>query len=122
MPAVPIGTPVHILCDQGLGSRELWKQIVELGWHPVLRYLPHITFRPTGGDRLPARALSGSPDTLWVGTGTTFGRDPLSGTLVVLHAQGHRKPWLLLTDTLPARTDAALYACWPATTSGPASG
>ena len=42
-PAVPEGTPVHVLCDQGLGSRELWRQIVALGWHPVLRYPPHIT-------------------------------------------------------------------------------
>lgn len=48
-PAVPPGTPVHVLCDQGLGSRKLWARIVELGWHPVLRYPPHITFRPPGG-------------------------------------------------------------------------
>ena len=44
-PAVPAGTRVHVLCDQGLGSRDLWRQIVDLGWHPVLRYSPHITFR-----------------------------------------------------------------------------
>ena len=49
-PAVPPGTPVHVLCDQGLGSRKLWRQIVD--WHPVLRYPPHIT---TGGERVPAR-------------------------------------------------------------------
>ena len=47
-PAVPAGTRVHVLCDQGLGSRDLWRQIVDLGWHPVLRHPPHITFRPTG--------------------------------------------------------------------------
>ncbi|MCY4519203.1 MAG: hypothetical protein OXC13_00315 [Caldilineaceae bacterium] len=23
--------PVHVLCDQGLGSRDLWRQIVDLG-------------------------------------------------------------------------------------------
>ena len=58
-PAVPAGTPVHVLCDQGLGRRELWRQIGDLGWHPVLRYPLHITFRPTGGARVPARARSG---------------------------------------------------------------
>ena len=110
-PAVPPGTPVHVLCDQGLGSRKLWRQIVDLGWHPVLRYPPHITFRPTGGERVPARQLGGGPGTLWVGAGTAFGRDPLPGTLVVLQAQGHREPWLLLTDTPPERTDVDLYAC-----------
>ncbi len=110
-PAVPPGTPVHVLCDQGLGSCKLWQQIVDLGWHPVLRYPLHITFRPTGGDRVPARTLGGGPGTLWLGKGTAFGRDPLPGTLVVLQAQGHREPWLLLTDTVPDWTDAALYAC-----------
>ena len=48
-PAVPAGTRVHVLCDQGLGSRDLWSQITALGCHPVLRHPPHITFRPTGG-------------------------------------------------------------------------
>ena len=84
---------------------------MDLGWHPVLRYPLHITFRPTGGDRVPARDLGGGPGTLWVGTGTAFGRDPLPGTLVVLHGRDHKEPWLLLTDTPPAQTDADLYAC-----------
>ncbi|MCY4520756.1 MAG: transposase, partial [Caldilineaceae bacterium] len=110
-PAVPAGTPVHVLCDQGLGSRELWRQIVDLDWHPVLRYPLHITFRPTGGARVPARDLGGGPGTLWVGTGTAFGRDPMPGTLVVRHGRDHKEPWLLLTDTPPAQTDATLYAC-----------
>ncbi len=85
-PAVPVGTPVHVL-----GSRE----------------------------------LGGGPGTHWLGTGTAFGRDPMPGTLVVLHAQGHKEPWLLLTDTLPKHTDAALYACrlwarvWLTPTPGP---
>ena len=79
-PAVPEGTRVHVLCDQGLGSRDLWQQIVALGWHPVLRYPSHITFRPTGGDRMPARSLGGGPGTLWVGAGAAFGAKPLPGT------------------------------------------
>ncbi len=41
---------MHVLCDQGLGSRELWRQITDLG---------------------------GGPGTLRVGTGTAFGRDPM---------------------------------------------
>ncbi len=84
---------------------------MDLGWHPVLRYPPHITFRPTGGARVPARALGGGPGTLWLGAGAAFGAQPLSGTLIVLHAQGHEDPWLLLTDTPPDRTDVDLYAC-----------
>ena len=110
-PAVPEGTPVHVLCDQGLGSRDLWRQIVDLEWHPVLRYPPHITFHPTGGERVPARSLSGGPGTLWLGAGAAFGEQPLPGTLILMHAQGHEDPWLLLTDTPPDRTDVDLHAC-----------
>ena len=48
-PAVPATLPVHVLCDQGLGSRRLWAQIVALGCppgrHPCLRYPPHVTFQ-----------------------------------------------------------------------------
>ena len=49
-PAVPATVPVHVLCDQGLGSRDLWAQIVALGWHPCLRYPPRVTFQPRGPD------------------------------------------------------------------------
>ena len=110
-PAVPDGTPVHVLCDRGLDSRDLWRPIVELGWHPVLRYQPHITFRSTGGERVPVRSLGGGPGTLWVGAGEAFAREPLPATLVVLHAPKQQDPWVLLTDTPPTETDADLYAC-----------
>ena len=63
-PAVPAGMPVHVLCDRGLDSRDLWVRIRELDWHPVLRYAAHINFRPTGGDRVSVRALGGGPGTL----------------------------------------------------------
>ena len=110
-PAVPDGTPVYVLCDRGLDSRDLWRPIVELGWHPVLRYSPHITFRPPGGARVPVRTLGGGPGTFWVGAGEAFARKPLPATRVVLHAPQQKDPWVLLTDTPPAETDADLYAC-----------
>ena len=61
-PAVPATVPVPGLCDQGLGSRDLWAQIVALGYplggHPCLRYQPHVTFRPEGQtQRVPVRSL-----------------------------------------------------------------
>ena len=83
-----------------LVSPDLWRQITALGWQPVLRDLPHITFRPTGGVRVPARSLGGGPGTLWVGANAAF-------------ARGHEEPWLLLTNTPPAETDVDLYACRP---------
>ena len=64
-PAVPATVPVHVLCDQGLCSRELWAQIVALGplgGHPCLRYPPRVTFQPEGQDRrVPVRSLIAGP-------------------------------------------------------------
>ena len=92
-PAVPAPVPVHVLCDQGLGSRDLWAQIVALGWHPCLRYPPHVTFQPEGQtQRVPVRSLIPGPGGLWVGTGRAFRDQPLEGTLMVLHAYGQAQP------------------------------
>ena len=111
-PAVPATVPVHVLCDQGLGSRDLWAQILALGWHPCLRYQPHVTFQPAGQTaRVPVRSLITGPGDLWVGTGRAFRDQPLESTLIVLHAYGQEQPWVLLTDTPVAETDPALYAC-----------
>ena len=84
-PAVPTTVPVHVLCDQGLGSRDLWAQIVDLGCplgrHPCLRYPPHVTFQPEGQtSRVPVRSLITGPGDLWVGTGRAFRDPPLDST------------------------------------------
>ena len=111
-PAVPATVPVHVLCDQGLGSRDLWAQIVALGWHPCLRYQPHITFQPDGQtQRVPVRSLITGPGDLWVGAGRAFREEPLDSTLIVLHAYGQAQPWVLLTNTPVAQTEPTLYAC-----------
>ncbi len=111
-PAVPATVPVHGLCDQGLGSRDLWAQILALGWHPCLRYPPHVTFQPEGQTaRVPVRSLITGPGDLWVGAGRAFRDPPLESTLIVLHAYGQKQPWVLLTDTPVAETEPTLYAC-----------
>ena len=115
-PAVPATVPVHVLCDQGLGSRDLWAQIVAFGYplggHPCLRYPPHVTFQPEGQtSRVPVRSLITGPGGLWVGTGQAFRTKPLDATLIVLHAYGQRQPWVLLTNTPVAQTEPTLYAC-----------
>ena len=106
---------VHVLCDQGLGSRDLWAQIVALGYplggHPCLRYPPHVTFQPEGQTlRVPVRSLITGPGGLWVGTGRAFRDPPLDSTLMVLQAYGQAQPLVLLTDTPGAETEPTLYA------------
>ena len=104
--------PVHVLCDQGLCSRDLWAQIVALGWHPCLRYPPHVTFQPQGQTpRVPVRSLITGPGDLWVGTGRAFRGEPVDSTLIVWQAYGQTQPWVLLTNTPVAQTEPTLYAC-----------
>ena len=100
LPAVPATVPVHVLCDQGLCSRDLWAQIVALGWHPCLRYPPRVTFQPQGqSQRVPVRTLIAGPGDLWVGTGRAFPR-PASG----------RHPGALWACVARLRSEAALGA------------
>ena len=72
-PAVPREMTVIVLCDRGISSPKLWKQIRAQGWHPCMRYRNNITFCADGGKRLPARRFVSVPDTAWIGRGTAFG-------------------------------------------------
>jgi hypothetical protein len=50
-PAIPAAWTVLVLADRGLWARWLFRRIVKLGWHPLLRINQGAKFRPTG----PAR-------------------------------------------------------------------
>ena len=67
-PAVPEDMTVIVLCDRGLASPKLWKQILAQGGHPYMRYPKNVTFCAEGGRRLPARAFVSRPDTAWIGS------------------------------------------------------
>ncbi len=113
---MPAPVPVHVLCDQGLGSRDLWAQIRALNWHPCLRYPSHVTFQPTGQtQRVAVRSLITGPGDLWVGTGRAFRDAPWEATRGplgrALHDFGQAQPWVRLTDTPVAETNPTLYAC-----------
>ena len=62
-PAVPRDMTVIVLCDRGIASPKLWKQIRAQGWHPCMRYRKNITFCADGGPRLPAQRFASRPDT-----------------------------------------------------------
>ena len=89
-------------CATGARQPDLWRPMVELGWHPVLRYSPHITFRPVA---------TGCPCTRWGANRARCGWGVLPATRVMLHVSKQKDPWVLLTNTPPAETDADLYAC-----------
>ena len=59
---------VIVLCDRGIASPKLWRQIRAQGWHPYMRYRKNVTFCAQDGRRLPA--FVSRPDTAWIGRGT----------------------------------------------------
>ena len=111
-PAVPRDMTVIVLCDRGISSPKLWKQIRAQGWHPYMRYRKNITFCADGGKRLPARAFVSIPDTAWIGRGTAFGAPTAQRrcTLLVVWYAEQEEPWIILTDLAPDRVGPSWYA------------
>ena len=56
-PAVPREMTVIVLCDRGISSPKLWKQIRAQGWHPCMRYRNNITFCADGGKTIARATL-----------------------------------------------------------------
>ena len=110
-PAVPREMTVIVLCDRGLTSPKLWRQVRAQGWHPYVRYQKNITFCAEGGQRLPAQAFVSRPATAWVGSGTAFkgGAKRRCTLLVVWHAD-QLEPWIILTDQPPEEVGVSWYA------------
>ena len=113
-PAVPATVPVHVLCDQGLGSRDLWAQIVgsRLASLPALPAPHHLSARGPDPTCTGAHADRGTGRPVGGHRAGLPRRKPLVGTLMVLHAYGQAQPWVLLTDT-PGGADGAHPVCLP---------
>ncbi len=111
-PAVPREMTVIVLCDRGISSPKLWRQIRAQGWHPCMRCRKNITFCADGGKRLPARAFVSVPDTAWIGRGTAFGTPSAQRrcTLLVVWYAGQEEPWIILTDLVPDKAGPSWYA------------
>jgi DDE family transposase len=110
--AVPRRFFVIVLADRGLYARWLFRRIVRLGWHPLLRINTGGTFRPAASaHNQPLRKLVPQSETQWVGAGTAFQgpRRRLNCTLLARWDAGYTDPWLLLTDLAPSAGDACWY-------------
>ncbi len=110
--AVPRRFFVLVLADRGLYARWLYRRIVRLGWHPLLRINVGGNFRPAAGARYqPLRSLVPQPGTQWAGGGTAFvgPRRRLNCTLLARWDAGYTDPWLLLTDLAPSAGEACWY-------------
>src|ERR1041384_8292037 len=83
---------VVVLADRGLYARWLFRRIVRLGWHPLLRINASGTFRPAANARDQARhSFVPRPGTQWAGVGTAFQgpRRRLTCTLLARWEEGN---------------------------------
>jgi hypothetical protein len=111
-PAIPADWTVLVLADRGLWARWLFRRIVRLGWHPVLRINQAAKFRPTGQVRWYwLRELVRDVGQSWRGRGTAFvsAERRLDCTLIAWWGKGYADPWFLLTDLAPEGCDATWY-------------
>ena len=119
-PAVPPEMTVIVLCDRGISSPKLWRQIRAQslprtgygGWHPYMRYRRNITFCADGGQRLPAQRFVARPDTAWIGRGTAFTLPSAKRrcTLLAVWYAEQKEPWIILTDLPPDQVGPSWYA------------
>lgn len=110
--AVPNDRVVLVMCDRGLRSPRLWKQICSVGWHPYVRQSINTVFCPDGGTRLPARTLVPGPGHAYVGYGTAFRdrRKHRRGTMIVLWDTDQDEPSVVMTDLRPTEAGVCWYA------------
>ncbi len=107
--AVPDGWAVIVLSDRGLESADLFRAVVALGWHPVMRVKKGGQFRPTGwGKFYPLSALAARPGGSVAVAGLAYAGTKLPCTLLTRWEEGYREPWLILTD-LPPEAGAAVW-------------
>ena len=106
------GWTVLVLTDRGLESAELFRAIVELGWHPLMRVKGGGQFRPAGWHKgHPLKRFAAAPGRRWVGRGLAYPTgERLAGTLLAVWEAGQKEAWLLLTDLPPEAANPAWYA------------
>ena len=112
-PAIPAAWLVLVLADRGLYARWLFRRIVRVGWHPMLRINQGCKFRPHGQAQFVwLRELCGAIGQRWRGRGTAFASADchVDGTLMAWWGDGHAEPWFVLTDLAPEGGDAQWYA------------
>ena len=119
-PAVPREMTVIVLCDRGIASPKLWRQIraqclppaTTGGWHPYMRYRKNVSFCAQDGRRLPAQHFVSRPDTAWIGCGAAFSTPTAKRrcTLLAVWCVEQEEPWIILTDLPPEDAGPNWYA------------
>jgi hypothetical protein len=108
--AVPAGWTVLVLSDRGLESPELFRFIVGLDWHPLMRVKKGGKFRPKGwGSFYCFHQLVRRCGDSFAAQGVAYTGEQLRCTLLACWTAGHDEPWLLLSDLPPEAGNALWY-------------
>jgi hypothetical protein len=102
---------VLVLTDRGLYSPQLFRAIVRVGWHPLMRIRAQGYYRPTGQSAwTPLANLRPqvNQQETWTGDAFKNTKGRLACTLVAWWTADHAEPWLLLTDLAGDR----VQGCW----------
>jgi hypothetical protein len=102
---------VLVLTARGLYSPQLFRAIVRVGWHPLMRIRAQGYYRPTGQSAWIPLANLGpqvNQQEAWTGDAFKNTEGRLACTLVAWWTEGHAEPWLLLTDLAVDR----VQGCW----------
>lgn len=108
--AIPNDYFVIVLSDRGLESTFLFKSIVELGFHPVMRIKKCGKFKPTGWSKFyPLSKLVSKKGVKIACEGHVYETKPLRATLLGRWDEEHEDSWLILTDLAPKSAQALWY-------------
>lgn len=105
------GWTVLVLTDRGLESPELFREIVRLGWHPLMRVKRCAKFRPTHWHKgYPLTHFARHVGARWSGEGVAYPSGAHLGcTLLAAWEVGYDEPWLILTDLAATGANPAWY-------------
>jgi hypothetical protein len=110
-PAVPAEQRVLVLADRGLYARWLYRHIVDLSWHPMLRInAANADFRPQAGRCRPLSGLL-REQARYAAAGRIFrsAQSVQQCTLLGMRIKGYRDPWWVLTDLSPEEAQVCWY-------------
>jgi hypothetical protein len=104
---------VVVLSDRGLESPRLFREVVGLGWHPLMRVKAGGCFRPAGWVhwyRLGRLVPQAGRRFAAAGVAYKTAAEALPCTLLGCWEAGHAEPWLLLTDLAVGSASPCWYA------------
>ena len=112
---VPKNWKVIVSADRGLYADWLYREIIDLGWHPFLRINHQGYYCHDGSSSWqPLAKILSTKNQTWSGQITCFKKNPLKCTLLAQWSEDYADPWLILTNLNPVQADVSWYQlrCW----------